>query len=146
MEAGCGNYASSRQNWKSTFAWHQLGKQFPSASSWQTSLAITWISACTRKWLTPGQHRYSSQAGPSKFWFGPTEKPLILVTADPNPQTPSFDLVGLASISLNGCTNLKHFICLIRYASVLIRDAVKPPTFGHIMVSPKGATWPWLQR
>lgn len=136
MEVGCGSYVSSRQNWKSTFAWHQLEKQFPSASSWQTSLAITWTSACTRRWLTPGLHRYSSQAGSSKFWLGPREKPLVLVTERPNSQIPLFHLVGLSSLSLNGCMNLKHFICLIWCATVLIMDVMKRLTFCHVLVSP----------
>lgn len=136
MEVGCGNYVSSRQNWKSTFAWHQLEKQFPSASSWQTSLAITWTSACTRKWLTPGQHRYSGQAGSSEFWLGPKDELLVLVREDPNSQVPLLHVVELSFVSLNGHMNLKNFICLIRRACVLNHGVMKPSIFCDILMSP----------
>lgn len=136
MEVGCGNYVSSRQSWKSTFAWHRLEKQFPSASSWQTSLAITWTSACTRKWLTPGQHRYSSQAGSSEFWFGPKDELLVLGTEDPNSQVPLVHVAELPSVSLNGHMNLKNVICLIRCACVLNHAVRKPSIFCDILMSP----------
>lgn len=58
MAAVSGSSESCRPNWRSTSAWHQLGRPFLSDSFSLMSLAITWTSASTRRSPTQVQARW----------------------------------------------------------------------------------------